>query len=348
VHVDAVEPLRELNVADLPADLRVHEEAHGLPDGLAVVDVVITVQVEHEWRVGQHGGDANLSGIRQTRSQFSSVQRISSSLPSCSVQYQSVHGAGLLVVLESRALLTGDVHEAGQLVALGVVAAAVAQEHLDHAGVVAGVVPGPRRAVLHDPPLCRHLHGLGHQRVDPDLELLILSLPVAQDQSAGTTHRPICESMHRQTRSIEYLHGAALLHEGGLHLVLEVVDLEREVELRGAGLDAELLAEGHPLARELGRLRQRLERQHRRAVVGDVAGDLVHGVVYGEDGEHGVGGHQRRLLERVHRAHEQVHRRQQRRLPFPLVPASCSVVQSTQGTEYGGNAMFMEEAGRST
>ena len=61
VRVDAVEPLRELHVADLPADLRVHEEAHGLPDGLAVVDVVVTVQVEHEGRVGQHGGDSDLS-----------------------------------------------------------------------------------------------------------------------------------------------------------------------------------------------------------------------------------------------------------------------------------------------
>jgi hypothetical protein len=51
-----------------------------------------------------------------------------------------------------------------------------------------------------------------------------------------------------------YLHGAAFLDERRLHLVLEVVDLEREVELGGTGLDVELLAERHPLARELGSL----------------------------------------------------------------------------------------------
>ncbi|KAB8110582.1 hypothetical protein EE612_047903 [Oryza sativa] len=94
-----------------------------------------------------------------------------------------------------------------------------------------------------------------------------------------------------------------------MDLVLEVVDLLGEVELRGAGLDAELLAEWHPLAGELRRLRQRLEREHGRAVVGDVAGHLVDGVVDGEDGQHGVGRDQRRLLERIHRADEQVHRR---------------------------------------
>jgi hypothetical protein len=60
--INAVEPLRELHIADLAADLRVHEEAHRLPDSLTVVDVVITIQIEHERRVGQYGGDADLSG----------------------------------------------------------------------------------------------------------------------------------------------------------------------------------------------------------------------------------------------------------------------------------------------
>lgn len=117
-----------------------------------------------------------------------------------------------------------------------------------------------------------------------------------------------------------YLHGAAFFDEGGLDLVLEVVDLLGEVELGGAGLDGELLAEGDPPAGELGGLGERVEEQHGRAVVGDVAGDAVDGVVDGEDGQHGVGGDDGRLLERVHRADEEVDRGQAARLAVALVP----------------------------
>jgi hypothetical protein len=78
--------------------------------------------------------------------------------------------------------------------------------------------PGPRRAVLHDPPLCRHLHGLGHQRVDADLELLVLSLPVSSARSISqhvimlltsresrpsNPSRPMCELMYRLTDRLD-------------------------------------------------------------------------------------------------------------------------------------------------
>lgn len=43
VPINAIKPLRKLDVADPPAHKGVHQEAHGLPKRLAVVDVVITI-----------------------------------------------------------------------------------------------------------------------------------------------------------------------------------------------------------------------------------------------------------------------------------------------------------------
>lgn len=90
--------------------------------------------------------------------------------------YQSIHCTGLLVMLKARPLLTGDVDEAREVVAFSVVAAAVAEKHLDHARMVFRVVARPWYPVLHHPSFFRHLYGLRHQRVDPHFELLIFSL----------------------------------------------------------------------------------------------------------------------------------------------------------------------------
>lgn len=46
VLVNSIESLRELYVADGPSKIWVHEEAHGLPQGLAIVNVVITVEIQ--------------------------------------------------------------------------------------------------------------------------------------------------------------------------------------------------------------------------------------------------------------------------------------------------------------
>lgn len=51
VPIDAVESLRKLDETHSFANLRVHQETHGLSDGLAVVDVVVTIQVEHKWGI---------------------------------------------------------------------------------------------------------------------------------------------------------------------------------------------------------------------------------------------------------------------------------------------------------
>lgn len=65
--------------------------------------------------------------------------------------YQGVHGTSFLVVLKTRTLLTGHVDKPRKLVAFDIKSSAVAEEDLDHTGVVLGVVPWPWCSILHDP-----------------------------------------------------------------------------------------------------------------------------------------------------------------------------------------------------
>lgn len=60
VPVNAIKSLRELHITDLLPNLWIHQEAHGFSHSLAVVNVVITIQVEHEGRIGQNTRNANL------------------------------------------------------------------------------------------------------------------------------------------------------------------------------------------------------------------------------------------------------------------------------------------------
>lgn len=48
--VNALEPLRELDIAD-PVPISVQHEAHTFPHGLAVVYVVVAVQIQDEWTI---------------------------------------------------------------------------------------------------------------------------------------------------------------------------------------------------------------------------------------------------------------------------------------------------------
>lgn len=52
--VNAIEPLGELHVANVSAYLRIHVEAHCLTDGFAVVHVVIAVEIEDVWCIGEN------------------------------------------------------------------------------------------------------------------------------------------------------------------------------------------------------------------------------------------------------------------------------------------------------
>lgn len=60
VPVNAIKSLRELDIANLPSNLGVHQETHGLSRSLAVVHIMVTIQVEHERSIGKHSRDTNL------------------------------------------------------------------------------------------------------------------------------------------------------------------------------------------------------------------------------------------------------------------------------------------------
>lgn len=102
IPINPIEPLRELHVTHFLPNIRIHVEAHGLPQRLAVIYVMITIQVEEVGRVREHRAHA----------------------------HQRVHGPRLLVVVEPRAFLSGHVHQAGQLLAVRVVTAAVSEKYL--------------------------------------------------------------------------------------------------------------------------------------------------------------------------------------------------------------------------
>uniref|UniRef100_A0A2P2P0H8 Uncharacterized protein n=1 Tax=Rhizophora mucronata TaxID=61149 RepID=A0A2P2P0H8_RHIMU len=76
--VNTIKPLRKLDIAYLLSKLRVHQKAHGFPYSFAVVDVVVTIQIQHKWGIGEHCRDSN----------------------------QCIHGTCFLVVLIARSFLT--------------------------------------------------------------------------------------------------------------------------------------------------------------------------------------------------------------------------------------------------
>lgn len=58
--INSIKPLRKLDIAELLPNLGIHQKAHSFPDSLAVVDVVITIQVQHEWCISKHCRNSNL------------------------------------------------------------------------------------------------------------------------------------------------------------------------------------------------------------------------------------------------------------------------------------------------
>lgn len=59
--IDTIESLRELNIAKLFPELRIHQEAHRFPNGSTVIDVMITIQVQHKWCICEHCRYSNLA-----------------------------------------------------------------------------------------------------------------------------------------------------------------------------------------------------------------------------------------------------------------------------------------------
>ncbi|BAT02054.1 Os07g0551650, partial [Oryza sativa Japonica Group] len=282
--VDVVEALRELDECGVVAVAAVEHEAQGGAERLGVVDVVVAVEVEDEGRVRQQRGYAQLR----------------------------VHGAGLLLVVVSRPLLPGDVDQYREAHVDGAevqrVAGArrhaelrlftrMAQHYLNDSGVLSffvilcwlGPCPWPRGPICHQSGLrafgvCiantrfRSLRNVSEQRIEPRLELLVLP-----------AHEPaVAEELLRQRRP-------------GVRR-----RLRREVALGRPRLDAVLPAERDPQRGEPRRLDQPLVVGQRRAVVGEVGGVPVGGVVGGEDGQDGVHGVEHRLVDGVDGVDEHV------------------------------------------
>ena len=137
-----------LREAALHLVVEAQEEAHGVEGNLRVVGEIVAVDVQHDGRVGQHGGHPRLrssqngycSAISHQSSMVSNhssaVSNGCTSLSSSGVRtqqkctrrartwtYQDVHGTGLEVVLVPGALLPGDVDETWDSVSVPCLAA---------------------------------------------------------------------------------------------------------------------------------------------------------------------------------------------------------------------------------
>lgn len=109
VPVNTIESLRKLNVADLLSNLRIHQKAHCFPHGLAVIHVVITVQVQHEWSICEYTCYSNLAEVSRRKKKLSHVRPKTQDKfgpRQFKKKYQGVHGTSFLVVLKTRPLLT--------------------------------------------------------------------------------------------------------------------------------------------------------------------------------------------------------------------------------------------------
>lgn len=58
--IDAIEPLRKLDEAKFLSHLGVHQKAHGFPYSLAIVDVVVTIQIQHERCIAKYSRNSHL------------------------------------------------------------------------------------------------------------------------------------------------------------------------------------------------------------------------------------------------------------------------------------------------
>lgn len=70
VTINAIESLGKLDITNFGPDSGVHHEAHRFTDSLAVVDVVITIQVEHVRCVREDSRDTDLKVRDQLRHQI--------------------------------------------------------------------------------------------------------------------------------------------------------------------------------------------------------------------------------------------------------------------------------------
>ncbi|PON66818.1 hypothetical protein TorRG33x02_266760 [Trema orientale] len=105
-----------------------------------------------------------------------------------------------------------------------------------------------------------------------------------------------------------------------MNLILQVINLLREIKLWSSGVNIMLLTKRNPPPSELGRLGQRVEKQHRSTIVRYVTANLLNWVIRGQDRQNRVRRNDGRLLEGVDRTDEHVDRSQPVRLALALEP----------------------------
>lgn len=59
ISVNAIKPLRELNITDFLPKSRIHHKTHGLTKGPAVVYIMVTIKIEHIRAIGKNCGNTN-------------------------------------------------------------------------------------------------------------------------------------------------------------------------------------------------------------------------------------------------------------------------------------------------
>lgn len=118
---------------------------------------------------------------------------------------------------------------------------------------------------------------------------------------------------------ITYFHCSSFLDKGRLDFILQVVDLLWEVKLWGTRLNGEFLAEGDPFPCKISRLYKGLEGKHGCTIIRYIARDFINRIINCEDWEDCVCCYQRRLLQRIHCTHKEIHSSKLRRLPLTLI-----------------------------
>lgn len=78
ITINSIESLRELNITELFPELWIHQKAHRFSNGSTVVDVMITIQVEHKWSICEHCRDSNLQTPPETVNWFFRYQKFQS------------------------------------------------------------------------------------------------------------------------------------------------------------------------------------------------------------------------------------------------------------------------------
>ena len=65
--INTIKSLWKLNIAQLLPQVGVHQKAHSLSYCLAIIDVVITIQIQHEWCICKHSRNSNLWRIHNSK-----------------------------------------------------------------------------------------------------------------------------------------------------------------------------------------------------------------------------------------------------------------------------------------